>query len=60
MTGNDAGRDGVDVFEAARAEALATLDKLVGMVRACAALGVNRVGCQNWRMAADQALCSSR
>lgn len=42
MTGNGTGDAVGDVFEMAREKALTRLEKLVGMVRACAALGVNR------------------
>jgi putative transposase len=42
VTGNGDGDAVRDVFETAREEALARLEELVGMVRACAALGVNR------------------
>nr|WP_308114701.1 IS3 family transposase [Streptomyces sp. ISL-12] len=42
MTGNGPGQEIWDAFETAREEALAKLEKLVGMVQACAALGVSR------------------
>lgn len=42
MTCGGPGQTAADAFETARVEALTKLEKLVGMVRACAALGVNR------------------
>lgn len=42
MTSGGPGQRAADAFETARVEALTQLERLVGMVQACTALGVNR------------------